>query len=61
MGATLRHKALPILMPYLAYNLAFFCWESAAALAAGGGPDWDGLLGIALQWPDTPWAGRGWF
>ena len=61
VGATLRHKALPILMPYLAYNLAFFCWESAAALAAGGGPDWDGLLGIALQWPDTPWAGRAWF
>ena len=61
VGATLRHKALPILMPYLAYNLAFFCWESAAAIAAGGGPDWDGLLGIALQWPDTPWAGRAWF
>lgn len=45
VGATLRHKALPILMPYLAYNLAFFCWESAAALAAGGGPDWDGTAG----------------
>ncbi|WP_352408291.1 acyltransferase family protein, partial [Lawsonibacter hominis] len=34
VGATLRHKALPILMPYLAYNLAFFCWESAAAHSA---------------------------
>lgn len=59
--ATIRHKAFPILMPCLSYSIAKWLWDAASALLGGGAADWNALLGVALQWPDTPWPGYVWF
>ena len=58
---TIRHKAFPILMPMVSYGLAKWLCSALGALAGGGVPDFAPLLGVALQWPGTPYAGAVWF
>ena len=58
---TIRHKAFPILMPYLSYSLGMWLWNTLRALSSGAAVDLQPLLGILLQWPGTPWSGTAWF
>ena len=58
---TIRHKAFPILMPYLSYSLGMWLWNTLRALSSGAAVDLQPLLGIPLQWPGTPWSGTAWF
>ena len=58
---TIRHKAFPILMPYVTYSVARWLWDAGAALMAGTAVDFAPLLGMLLQWPGTPYAGSVWF
>ena len=58
---TIRHKAFPILMPYLSYSLGMWLWNTLRALSSGAAVDLPPLLGIPLQWPGTPWSGTAWF
>lgn len=61
VGATLRHKAFPILMPMVTYSLCRWLRSVPGALLAGSAPDFRPLLGIVLQLPGTPFAGYVWF
>ncbi len=58
---TIRHKAFPILMPYLSYSLGMWLWNAVRAIGSSVAVDFQPLLGILLQWPGTPWSGTAWF
>lgn len=58
---TMVHKAFPILMPMVSYGAAKWLWSALSALASGAPVDLRPLLGVALQWPGTGFAGAVWF